>query len=179
MKKQIALLIVMFCMSIGGLHAQGVGTVSRGAIFKSLPSLMTQMRQIDSLDKKYNVEIEYERQILQEQGRNIVNNYAPKDNETMAVIKQRMKPEDTLSLNKLVAKGEALEKKKENYDKHIANMQKEKIEPILKRIESTIKLVAVQENLDAVFYVEDMANIAAYLSEKKDITSKVIAILKK
>ncbi|HTO17195.1 MAG TPA: OmpH family outer membrane protein [Edaphocola sp.] len=179
MKKQISFLVLLLCLSTIIVKAQGIGTVSRVAIFKSLPNFIKDLRQIDSLEKRQNVEIEFERQLLQEQGRGIVNKYNPKEEERMETIKKRMTPEDTMSLKKLLDKGDLLEKKKEAYDKKLADMQKLNIDPMLKKIELSIKAIAVEENLDAIFYIEDINNLAAYLNEKKDFTAKVIAFLKK
>jgi Skp family chaperone for outer membrane proteins len=159
--------------------AQGVGFVSRVIVYQSMPSFMKDLKMIDSFQASFEQDLRSESIQLQEQARAILTAYNPQEKETMADIKKRMKPADTMTLKKIMDKDANMDKKRAAYNTRIDNMQKEKINPILKRIDESIAAVANAENLDAVFFFEEVSHSLAYIKNQRDITEKVIADLKK
>lgn len=178
MKKSIFLLVtisVAFCLQS---MAQGMGWVNRSEIHKSIPGFLADIKMIDSMQVVYETELMTEGQKLQAQARDIVAAYDPQPNENLAAIKKRMKASDTMALNAIFQKDAALDKKKQNYDTKLQQMQAQKIDPVLTKIAKAIKLVAEEENLDAVYFLEDVSVGLVYINPKRNFTQKVIAKLK-
>ncbi len=178
MKKQFIIILVCLLGLGTQANAQGVGVVSRNLIFQSMPVFVKDLKMIDSLQKKYTLDLNYENQILQEQARKIMVKYNPSEKETFDDVRKKMNKEDGEALDKVIAKIENLDKKKEQNQQYVIKLQKEKIEPILSKIDLIIRGISNEEQLDIMFYIEDIGETAAFISEKKDYTSKVIAKLK-
>ena len=104
--------------------------------------------------------------------------YSPKANETLDMIKKRMTPVDTMALKKVFDDNVALDNKGKNYDAKIAKLQKEKVEPVLAKVDAAIKKLAIAENLDVVYFFEDISTGLAYINEKRNYTEQVIQLLK-
>ena len=173
------ILVSIFILAAFVAKAQSVGFVSRTTIYQSLPNFMKDLKMIDSLQIAYDNELKKESQALQEQARTMLISYNPKESETIKDIKKRMKPADTMALKRIFDKDASLDKKKAAYNTKLGNLQKEKISPILKHIDETIAVIAKAEQLDVVYFFEDVSQTIAYLNNERDYTTKVIAELKK
>lgn len=178
MKKQIILTILGLLLLSGLSHAQGIGVVSRTAIYQSMPSFIKDLQMIDSLQSTFSAEVQKENLRLQDRVRTLLTAYNPKDDESIEAIKKRMSPKDTVALKAAFDDDVALGKKKNSYDTRLARLQQEKVDPVLKKIDEAIKKVAEGEKLDVVYFIEDVNNTMAYFSEKRNYTSQVIAALK-
>lgn len=179
MKKK---LFIVFAIVLGfGFNAksQNMGVVSRAAIYQSIPNFLSDLKMIDSLQGAYDKEISNESQRLQKQARDLILTYKPQENENLASIKKRMSTSDTMALKTILDKDDALAKKKETYDTKLTKMQKDKIDPALKRIDAAIKKISVQENLDVMYFLEDVNVGMAYLNERRNYTNAIIDELKK
>lgn len=140
---------------------------------------MKDLSMIDSLQGAYENELGKEGQRLQGQIRELLMTYQPSDTENLASIKKRMSPSDTMALKTLFDKNDALKKKGDANNTKLKNMQKEKIDPVLKKIDAAIKKVATQEQLDVMYFLEDVNVGMAYLNERRDYTNAVVEELKK
>lgn len=178
MKKRIIFAIFGILLFSGVMHAQGIGVVSRTAIYQSMPTFIKDLKMIDSLQSTFSMEIQKENLRLQDRVRSLLTAYNPKEEESIELIKKRMSPKDTLALKVAFDEDLALEKRKKSYDTRLERLQKEKVEPILKSVDEAIKKVAQEANLDVVYFIEDVNNTMAYFNEKKNYTSQVIAALK-
>ena len=179
MKKRILLLLTFSIACAFTATAQGIGVISRTSIYQSLPGFMKDLSMIDSLQGAYENELGKEGQRLQGQIRELLMTYQPSDTENLASIKKRMSPSDTMALKTLFDKNDALKKKGDANNTKLKNMQKEKIDPVLKKIDAAIKKVATQEQLDVMYFLEDVNVGMAYLNERRDYTNAVVEELKK
>lgn len=173
------ILFSIFLLATFVAKAQSVGFVSRTIIYQNMPSFMKDLKMIDSMQVTYDEELKNESMKLQAQARSLLTSYNPSENETITDIKKRMKPADTMTLKKIFDKDAGLDKKKAAYNTKLANLQKEKITPVLKRIDETIAAIAKAEKLDVVYFFEDVNNMIAYMNNERDYTTKVVAALKK
>lgn len=177
MKKQfLYVFAILMCLGYAA-HAQ-VGFVSRAVIYQSIPGFVKDLTSIDSMQAAYNKEMQVQGERLQEKARLLMASYNPKANETLEVIKKRMSPIDTMALKKIFDDNTALENKGKSYDAKIAKLQKEKVEPVLTKVDAAIKKVALAENVDAIYFFEDVSTGLAYINEKRNYTEKVIQLLK-
>ncbi|GEM_PF-1297506 len=177
MKKQFLYLFVAL-MCLGYVTQAQTGFVSRAAIYQSIPGFIKDLTIIDSMQSAYNTEIQEQSTKLQEKARSLMANYSPKTNETLEMIKKRMSPADTMALKKVFDDNAALDDKGKGYDVKIAKLQKEKVEPVLAKVDAAIKKLAMAENLDVVYFFEDVSTSLAYINEKRNYTERVIQLLK-
>ncbi len=176
MRKQILYVFLVF-MCMGYTVQAQTGFVSRAAIYQSIPGFIKDLTMIDSMQAAYNTEIQEQSSKLQEKVRSLMASYSPKANETLEMIKKRMSPADTMALKKVFDDNAALDNKGKNYDAKIAKLQKEKIEPVLTKVDAAIRKIALQENVDVVYFFEDVSTGLAYINEKRNYTEKVIQLL--
>lgn len=177
MKKQFLYLFVAL-MCLGYVTQAQMGFVSRAAIYQSVPGFIKDLTAIDSMQAAYGKEMQLQGDKLQEKARTLMAAYSPKANETLDMIKKRMTPADTMALKKVFDDNLALENKGKGYDTKIAKLQKEKIEPVLTKVDAAIKKLAIAENLDVVYFFEDVSTGLAYINEKRNYTEQVIQMLK-
>ncbi|RYD99709.1 MAG: OmpH family outer membrane protein [Sphingobacteriales bacterium] len=177
MKKQfLYLFVALMCL---GYAVQGqVGFVSRAVIYQSIPGFVKDLKSIDSMQAVYTKEMQLQGEQLQQKASSLMAAYSPKANETLEMIKKRMSPADTMALKKVFDDNIALENKGKGYDAKIVRSQKEKVEPILAKVDAAIKKMAIAENLDAVYFFEDISTGLAYINEKRNYTEQVIQLLK-
>lgn len=177
MKKQfLYLFAVLMCLGYAA-HAQ-VGFVSRAVIYQSIPGFVKDITTIDSMQAAYGKEMQVQGERLQEKARVLMASYSPKPKETLDMVKKRMSPADTMILKKVFDDNVALENKGKGYDAKIAKLQKEKVEPVLTKVDAAIKKVALAENVDVIYFFEDISTGLAYINEKRNYTEKVIQLLK-
>lgn len=177
MKKQfLYVFAVLMCLGYAA-HAQ-VGFVSRAVIYQSIPGFVKDITTIDSMQAAYGKEMQVQGERLQEKARVLMASYSPKPKETLDMVKKRMSPADTMILKKVFDDNVALENKGKGYDAKIAKLQKEKVEPVLTRVDAAIKKVALAENVDVIYFFEDISTGLAYINEKRNYTEKVIQLLK-
>lgn len=177
MKKQF-LYVFVALMFLGYAAQAQVGFVSRAIIYQSIPGFINDLKLIDSMQAVYNKEMQVQGEQLQTKARNLMAAYSPKANETLDAIKKRMSPADTMALKKVFDDNLVLENKGKGYDAKIAKLQKEKVEPVLAKVDAAIKKMAIAENLDVVYFFEDVNTSLAYINEKRNYTEQVIQLLK-
>lgn len=176
MKKIILMTCIVFPMFV---NAQKTAYLYSDSILSSVPRYGIKVAKLDSLKQSYSKEIETKQTALQQQYEKLVKPYAPKENETLSVLKKRMSAIDTLSLSALVDESALIQKKKTSYDRLLQTSYAQEIQPILDRVNTVIREYAVQNNLSAIYSMEQLRATLVYIDPKQNITSVIIGRLKK
>jgi len=176
MKKFILLICIVFPMFVNG---QKTAYLYSDSVLLSIPRYGIQATKLDSLKQSYSKEIDAKQTTLQQEYEKLVKPYAPKENETLPMLKKRMNAIDTLSLSALVDESALIQKKKVSYDRLLQTSYAQEIQPILDRVSAVIREYAVQNNLSAIYSMEQLRATLVYIDPKQNITSIIIGRLKK
>jgi Skp family chaperone for outer membrane proteins len=156
------------------MSAQTVAYVYADSLLLAVPAYGKNIAKLDSTRQRYQKEIETAQNGLQQQYNKLVTPYAPKETETIAILKQRMSPSDTLSLSLLISDGKQLQNKKQVYDQIIQTAFNKDIQPLLDKINKTINNYARTNKIGMVLIMEQLKNALAYIDPKQNITDAVI-----
>jgi len=175
MRKIILLMCVLCSLS---MYSQKIGYLYSDSIMSAIPEYKIETSKLDSLKQSYSKEIVAKQTALQLQYNKITKPYTPKENETLQMIKKRMSAVDTLSLSMLEDEAVQVQKKKTSYDRILQTTYAQNIQPILDRVSATISKYAIQNNLTAVYSMEQLKTMLIYIDPKQNITGSIIQRLK-
>lgn len=175
MKTQIT--IILLCFTIWG-QAQS-GFIHRDSVLAAIPTYLSKVEAVAKMQQQYNTEIKDGRTALQQKLNSLVGPYNPQEQELFPVIKQRMKPMDTLQINLLLDEDKSLIKREETY-KYMVNMEyMQKVQPILDKVNELITQYAINNKLDAVYIIEQLYPALTYINPKQIITEEIKILVQK
>lgn len=157
---------------------QKVAYVYSDSILLSVPEYAKNMQKIDSIRQSFVKDIETSQKALQEKYSKLVKPYAPKETETLPSLKKRMTPADTLGLNLILDDNKQLQNKQQIYDRMLQANQNKDIQPILDRVKLVVTEYAQDNELSAVYSMEQIQQALVYVDMKQNITRAVIGRLK-
>lgn len=176
MKKIVFFSMTFISMSV---FSQNIAFVSQAKVLEALPNYTQLEKERDSLRKVYQEELQKEAKGTNDKIDVLIKNYNAKENETLEVIKTRMKPLDLEKLNLLVEEDKFTQKKKESYEKQLTDFTTTNISPLLTGLNASINSYAVKNKIDAIYIIETMSSALAYYNKQKEITDKIVEIIKK
>lgn len=174
------ILTLLYAFTINsGVKAQNIGYVYADSILLSISGYKQSLIKSDSLKKVYSFEIEQSQNALQVKYNTLISKYKVGSDETLAGLKQRMTPEDTLNLSIILQESKLIELRRDGYNDILSMMYTRDIKPIIEKVNAVIKEYAEKNKIDVVFVMEQIGASVAYSNPSKDITKQIIAILSK
>ena len=169
MNKFLSVSAIFAVLSLGAtqLSAQKYGHMNMGNFLEALPEVATANKQLETLGASFETRLDSLQKDLQAYY-NTINEQANSGQLTRLQIEQAQ----TL----LEAKQNVLKAESEVAEKAVGDKRNELLEPILKKVEDAIKVVAKEQNYMMVF--DTSVGATLYVTESDDITPLVMAKLK-
>jgi Skp family chaperone for outer membrane proteins len=161
------------------MYGQKTAYLYSDSVLLAVPEYGKNVLKLDSMKQSFGKEVESKQALIQQQYEKLVKPYAPKDSETLLMLKKRMSVVDTLSLGTLLDENVQLQKKKTSYDRILQATYMQNVQPILSRVNTVISNYAMKNGLSAVYSMEQLKQTLVYIDPKQNITGVVIELLKK
>jgi Skp family chaperone for outer membrane proteins len=175
MKKSFLMILLLFPLLMNG---QNLAYVYADSILQSVPDYGKNMVKVDSIRQAMKNELESSQASLQQKYDKLIKPYVAKETESLAALKKRMTPVDTLSLNLIVGEDKQLQTKKQTYDRILQTTFNKDIQPVLDKVNNLISNYARENKITMVLVVEQMRPALAYIDPKQNITKVIIRKLK-
>ena len=101
------------------------------------------------------------------------------DNESIAMLKQRMAPMDSVNLSGMLEENTMLQNKTKRYDNLLKSLYAQDIQPILDQVTKVIADYAMKNSLTAIYSMEQMRTALVYIDKKRDVTKLIIGLTNK
>lgn len=176
MNSKVLLVLLAFCPV--WVFGQKMAYVYSDSVLLSMAGYKQNMARVDSMRQAYTHEITIGVANVQSQYEKLVEQYAPKKNETLPELKKRMSVSDTLRLGMLEKEAAQWQEKKITYDRMIQNQYNQYIQPLLNQANKVIADYAKAASLSAVYSFEQLRNVLVYIDPKQNITEAIIRKLK-
>jgi len=178
MKTGKLILIVCVLASLR-VSAQQIAYVSTDSILLSCPRYVASASRLDSMKQRYQKELEQDKVQLQGRIDKLMKPYNKTDNETLAMLKQRMAPMDTARLSDLMEENTMLQNKIKRYDNLLKSLYAQDIQPQLEQVTKVISDYAVKNNLAAIYSLEQVRTSLVYIDKKRDVTQAIVELVRK
>jgi len=178
MKVRMFLLVVSL-LATTYLSSQQIAYIYTDSVLLSMPKYAANISEFENLKQNYQKELEQNKVQLQERFDKLIKPYAKAEKETVAALKMRMTPIDTLSLTALMDESTTIQNKSKSYDNLLKSFYAQDIQPMLDIVRKTISDYAVKNNLTAVYSMEQLRTSLVYIDHKRDITELVIELIRK
>lgn len=159
------------------LQSQDIGYIHQDSILQVLPNYNVALENLIQEEEAYNNEIKQNTETFSNKLQQLLNRYSATEGESLAQIKQRMQPADTLSLNVIITEGNMIDNKKKTYNSLIQARYNQDIKPLLDNLNNVISNYAKKQKLSAVYILDNMAVQLAYIDEKNIITGAIIELI--
>jgi Skp family chaperone for outer membrane proteins len=173
------LTFALLIISITVLSAQGNGYLRRDTLLTELPGYTQAIKEFDDMKKMYNEEIKTDRERLNQKVMDLLKPYNTKEGETPESIIGRLSPADASRFSVMEKEAGLIDEKTKSYNDIIDKHYKEKVQPLLDKLNAEVEKYAVKNKLDMVFVLEEIAPALAYINKGRDITPAIIGLLKK
>lgn len=161
------------------LSAQQIAYIHTDSILLSMPKYAANASEFEKAKQNYQKELEQSKVQLQERFDKLLKPYVKAENETLATLKGRMTPIDTLSLSVLMDENTMVQNKSKSYDNLLKSLYARDIQPILDHVRKVITDYAVKNNLTAIYSMEQSRNSLVYMDNKRDITKIITELVRK
>ncbi|AZQ62962.1 OmpH family outer membrane protein [Flammeovirga pectinis] len=166
MKKMLFALWSLMMLSSVAMAQQKVAYINEDSVITSMAEFKTQQKIIESYAKQFKTQIEMKQRTLQEKYQQLSQSQA-----TLAPAEIQSKEQELQELQQEI---QALQQRAQE---GINKKQAEAMEPLMKKLEGQVAIVAKEGGYTIVIARGVMARIGAYLIDAngEDITGKVIA----
>lgn len=179
MKKIPLLFAFSLFVSIVSAYSQGTAFIRRDTLLSVLPGYTMHTQTFDSLKTSFSEELKLDQQKLEQKLSNLFGPYSSADNESTEALVARLSPADLSRYGLLQKEFNLIEERSKSYNEILQLHYKEKIQPLLDKLNKAIEEYSQKNKLDMVFVLEDISPALAYVNKGKDITNPIIALLKK
>ncbi len=179
MKNGILLSIAFLFMTFSALWAQGNAYVRRDTLLQELPGYTKALKEFEDMKKIYNEEIKADRDRLSQKLADLFAPYQFKTDEPIESILSRLNPSDKARFGVMEKEADLIDEKTKSYNEIVDKHYKEKVQPLLEKLNKEIENYAVKNKLDMVFILEEIAPALAYINKGRDITPAIIGLIKK
>lgn len=180
MKKLILPALVCIAILLSqDIFSQGNAYLRRDTLLSVLPGYTAKVNAFDSLKTAFTEELKMEQQKLEQKVSSLFAPYNPKPTETTEALIARLSPADASRYALLQKESALLDDRSKSYNEILQMNYKQNVQPLLEKLNKVIEDYSVKNKLDMVFILEDIAPALAYVNKGKDITSALIAIIKK
>jgi Skp family chaperone for outer membrane proteins len=160
-------------------RAQGIAYVFRDTILLNTPGYKENMIKYENLKKGFTAEIDSAGKQWQQKLTDLLKPYGIKESETIADVRKRMQPEDTAKLGLLISEQAFITAKTKMCNDVLQQTWQREVQSILKKVNAEIEAYAKASKLDAVFIMEDAAQMMAYVNKGRDVTAQITSRVKK
>ena len=167
--RRVILSIVAVMFAAGVASAQNYMVVDSEKIFKSLAEYNSALEQVESLSKSYQSSVDAKFQEVEQ----LYNNYMQQRASLSASTRQQVEQQ----ILDLEAKATEYQESLFGTDGELMKKRMELIQPIQKRVFSTLESFAKQNGYDLVIDISANPTIL-YYSSKVDFTQKIINALR-
>ena len=178
MKVKMFLLVVTL-LATTYLSGQQIAYIYTDSVLLSIPKYGANVSEFESVKQNYQKELEQNKLQLQERLDKLIKPYIKGEKETLATLKMRMTPIDTLSLTALIDESTIVQNKSRSYDNLLKSLYARDIQPILDNVTKTISDYAVKNNLVAVYSMEQLRTSLVYVDNKRNITKIIVELIRK
>lgn len=172
-------LMAILFFTVSGIYAQGHAYLRRDTLLQELPGYSKAIREFEDMKKMYNEEVNADRERLNQKIGELIASYQFKTDEPVESLVSRMNPSDQARFGVIQKEAELLEEKVKSYNQIVEKHFKEKVQPLLDKVNQEIENYAKKNKLDMVFILEEIGPSLAYVNKGRDITPAIIALVKK
>ena len=172
------LLFLLVSISFNYISAQKVCYVKETEILKSIPDYEKNTKFIDSLRITYENQLKNEGADLDKKLTNLLSNYKIGKDETLEMVKKRLKPADLKKIEDYAKETDDLQKKSKKLNDELQIIYKEKIQIKLDQVNKVMSEFAKKNKYDLIYKFENISPALAFIEEKLDVTKDIIKLLK-
>lgn len=166
------LALALILISIGS-QAQSAALLSREKLFPQLKGFTEKQAAADTLRLQLSREVRKQQADLQKKYQDLMQPYAPKQNETREALEARMSKVDQERL-KLLAEEQKLQDTRINsFNRQLDEKYARDIKPYMMQVEAAVRQYAEKNKIDMVWYIEDIRKALPYYNKATDITSLI------
>lgn len=173
--------IIFFFLLLGGcitnLFAQGNAYIRRDTLLQVLPGYTSQVNTFDSLKTAFGEELKMEQQKLEKKANALFAAYNPKSEESTEALLGRMSQVDISRYNLLQKESALLDERGKSYNQILETHYKQKVQPLIEKLNKVIETYALKNKYDMIFILEDIAPALAYVNKGKDVTLPIIQLI--
>ena len=177
--KTVKSILIICALASMHVFAQQIAYVYTDSILLSTPQYVANASKLDSIKQHYQKELEKDKAQLQERADKLLNHYNMTDNESIAMLKQRMAPMDSVNLSGMLEENTMLQNKTKRYDNLLKSLYAQDIQPILDQVTKVIADYAMKNSLTAIYSMEQMRTALVYIDKKRDVTKLIIGLTNK
>lgn len=160
------------------LSAQKTAYIEQTTLLKSLNGYEKNVKYVDSTKQAYTLEIQNSEKKLNEKVQVLLKNYKLSENETNESIKTKLSELDKSKFELYQEESKLIEKSTKNYDLMLQTLFKEKVQPLMDKLNKSIETYAKANKIDTVFIIENFGPALAYIDKSKNITEEIKKTLK-
>jgi Skp family chaperone for outer membrane proteins len=156
----------------------GIAYIEQNIVLKSAQGYEKNIKEIDSLKKVYSTELKSSIEKLNLNLDNLLKPYSFKSDETLDVIKSKLKPTDLEKLELYLKEKELIDKSQKNYDLVLKTQYEQKIMPIINKINKVIEEYVKANNIKIIYNLENISQSLVYIDKNINITEDIIKLSK-
>jgi Skp family chaperone for outer membrane proteins len=171
---------VLLILSLAGFltaTAQKNAYIEQTELLKSLKGYEENVKLVDSTKKVYSQEIQDAQKKLNDKFQALIKNYNVTDKDTDETLKAKLSDLDKSKFELYQDESKMIEKSTKNYDLMLQTLFKDKVQPLLDKLNNSIDTYAKKNKIDMVFILENIQPALAYIDKSKNITSEIKKML--
>lgn len=177
MKKQI-LLLGFIALSTVKLYAQNIAFVNERKLLAALPGYTQATKEMDSVQKVYNAEINQKATDLDQRVKSLLQNYKTDAQTTQSQLEAVLNAADKKKLTLLQEEGALLRKQVEQKQEDYNVLYQKHLAPIASRANKIIQEYCKVNKIEVLLKLDVASQTMLFYNEAKDITNILINKLK-
>ena len=172
MKRKTVLFFSLLGMTTLG-YAQNTALISREKLFTQLKGYSGKQAASDTLRMQLSREVQQQQANLQKKYQELIQPYAPKQNETAEALQARMSKMDQEKFKLLVEEQKLQDTRIKSFNTQLDELYARDLKPYIVQVEAVLQQYARKNKIDMVWYLEDVAKALPYYNKEKDITAAI------
>ncbi len=172
------LALALILISIGS-RAQSVAVISREKLFPQLKGFTEKQAASDTLRQQLSREVQKQHADLQKKYQDLMQPYAPKQNETRETLEARMSKVDQERLKLLEEEQKLQDTRINSFNRQLDEQYARDLKPYMTRVETALQQYAEKNKTDMVWYLEDIRKAVPYYNKARDITTLIAGMVNK
>lgn len=176
--KKIILVLGLVAMAGLKLYAQNIAFVNEAKLLAALPGYTQAIKQMDSVQKVYNTEINQKTTDLDQRIQSLLQNYKVSPQTTAAQLQAMLNEADKKKLALLQEESALLKKQLEQKQEDYNALYQKTVGPITAKANKIIQEHCKANKIEALFKLDVASQTLLFFNETKDITDLMISKLK-
>lgn len=167
-RKTIVFFALLGMTTLG--YAQNTALISREKLFTQLKGYSGKQAASDTLRMQLSREVQQQQAGIQKKYQDLIQPYAPKQNETAEALQARMSKMDQEKFKLLVEEQKLQDTRIKSFNSQLDELYVRDLKPYILQVEAALQQYARKNKIDMVWYLEDVAKALPYYNKEKDIT---------